>query len=204
MKLYFRSGEFDFAEDGRTLEGKWVPYEEPTTVVDFDEETHQLVRYQEQFLRHSLAAMAQGFHARGGRFANGQFIPLLVDHNDRFDAMIGHAIDLRSEDDGAYGAFRLYDDANIVKVRSILTESHRGLSLAFRDVKPPRIIDGITSRVQVFVGHVAATPSPAYQNAGITALRSIDLDPPTLETPKLAGVREWLAANRPKVEAPND
>ena len=187
---YVRAAEFQLRDDGRTLEGCIVPYGQCTDVVEVDEETKQLVRYREQFLPHSLAAMAQGFKARGGKF-----VPLLIDHNDRFDNMIGHAVDLRSEDDGAYASFRLYDSDNITKVRSILTESHTGLSIMFRDTREPKVVDGVVSRVQVHVAHVAATPTPAYVGAGIESLRS-----ETLEfvdhKPLLNDVRAWLQQER--------
>lgn len=196
MKSTFvRSADFELRDDGRTLAGKIVPYGEVANVVELDDETGELVRYQEQFLPHSLAAMAQGFQSRGGKFANGQFIPLLIDHNDNFDNMIGHAVELRDEDDGAYASFRLYDDARITKIRSVLSESHTGLSVAFRDVRNPKLIDGIVSRVQVFVGHVAATPSPAYPSAAITAMRS-DETPTEYERPILTSVKAWLDEQR--------
>jgi HK97 family phage prohead protease len=198
VTTFIRSADFELRDDGRTLSGRIVPYNEVANIVELDEETQSLVRYQETFLPHSLAAMAQGFAARGGKFANGQFIPLLIDHNDNFDNMIGHATELRDEDDGAYASFRLYDDSRITKIRSVLTESHKGLSISFRDVRKPKIIDGIVQRVQVFVAHVAATPSPAYSNAGILALRSSEETEPV--TPLLNGVKEWLASQRKSVD----
>lgn len=196
--LHIRTAEFELRDDGRTLEGRIVPYDEIATVVEFDAEANAMVRYQETFAKHSLAAMAQGFAARGGKFANGQFIPLLIDHNDKFDNMIGHAVSLDDRDDGAYAAFRLYEDSRIQKIRSVLKESHTGLSVSFRDVRAPKIINDVVHRVQVFVAHVAATPSPTYQGAGILAMRSSDEMEPI--TPLLNGVKEWLAANKAKAE----
>jgi len=191
---FIRSADFELRDDGRTLTGRIVPYGEIANVVEVDAETNEMVRYQETFLPHSLAAMAQGFSARGGKFANGQFIPLLIDHNDNFDNMVGHATELRDEDDGAYASFRLYDDVRIQKIRSVLTESHTGLSISFRDVRTPKIVNDVVQRVQVFVSHVAATPSPAYQSAGILALRSNAECEPV--TPLLNNVKEWLASQR--------
>jgi HK97 family phage prohead protease len=188
---FIRSAEFELRDDGRTLTGRIVPYGEVANIVELDEATGELVRYQEQFLPNSLMAMSQGFQARGGKF-----VPLLIDHNDNFDNMIGHATELRSESDGAYGSFRLYEDDRIMKIRSVLTESHTGLSIAFRDTRAPKTIDGVVSHVQVHVGHVAATPSPAYQGATIEALRASQgamVDP---ERPSLDGIRAWLAMER--------
>lgn len=191
---FVRSAEFELRDDGRTLTGRVVPYGEVAHIVE--EIDGELVRYDEQFLKHSLLGMAQGFQARGGKASNGNpFIPLLIDHEDKFGNTIGFATELRSEDDGAYASFRLYDSTDILKIRSVLTESHTGLSIAFRDIRDPKILNGVVSRVQVYVGHVAATPVPAYAGAGITAMRSGDAEP-IIERPHLSSVREWLNAQR--------
>lgn len=191
MKATFiRNAEFQLRDDGRTLEGCIVPYGQVIDVVELDDD-NQIVRYKEQFLPHSLAAVAQGFKARGGKF-----IPLLIDHNDKFDNMIGHAVEMRSEDDGAYAAFRLYDAENIMKIRSILTESHTGLSIKFADIREPKVIDGVVSRVQVHVSHVAATPAPAYVGAGVQSLRSETGLELVEHKPLLNEVKAWLQAER--------
>lgn len=199
-QTFIRTAEFELRDDGRTLTGRIVPYGEVSTVVEMNEETNEMVRYQETFLAHSLAAMSQAFSARGGRMpGTGHFIPLLIDHNDAFDNMIGHAVELRDEDDGAYASFRLYDDMRIQKIRSVLSESHTGLSVAFRDIKAPRIVNDVVSRVQVFVGHVAATPTPAYQGARIMEMRSDEPEAFIPTRPKLTDVRAWLNEQRKPV-----
>jgi hypothetical protein len=174
-------------DDGRTLEGRIVPYGQVATVLEPDPDTNQLVRYQEQFLPNSLAAMAQGFKDRGRLD-----LPLLLSHTESLDNRIGFATGLENRDDGAWASFRIYEDSNLVKIQSMLRESHTGLSVAFKDTRPPKLIGGVISRVQVFVGHVAATPTPTYAGAGITAMRSAD-DSQESPRPLLDGVREWLA-----------
>lgn len=198
--VFIRSAEFELRDDGRTLSGRIVPYGEVASIVERDEATSELLRYREQFLPHSFAAMAQGFRARGGDRSqrSNMFVPLLIDHSDRFDDMIGHAVELNDEDDGAYATFRLYDDERITKIRSVLSESHTGLSVSFRDIRPPKDIGGVISRVQVGINHVAATPRPAYANARIESLRN-DGENTVLDTPRLNDVREWLQSQRPTV-----
>jgi HK97 family phage prohead protease len=193
---FIRSAEFELRDDGRTLFGRVVPYGEVASIVEVDESTKDLVRYREQFLPHSFAAMAQGFKARGGDRSqrSNMFVALLMNHSDRLDDMIGHAIELDDRDDGAYATFRLYDDDRITRIRSILTESHTGLSVSFAELKPARIIDGIVSRVQVAINHVAATPTPAYSGARIESMRSTE--EMCVETPRLNNVREWLQEQR--------
>lgn len=181
---------FQLRSDGRTLEGMIVPYQQVATVMEVDPDTNELVRYQEQFLTGSLAGMAQGFKARGLLD-----VPLLMGHVESFQNRIGYATGLDSKTDGAWASFRIYEDANLVKIQSMLRESHTGLSIAFKDTRQPKMIDGVVSRVQVFVGHVAATPTPTYASAGITAMRSQD-DPQEAPRPLLEDVRAWLANQR--------
>jgi HK97 family phage prohead protease len=195
--LFIRSADFAMRDDGRTLHGRIVPYGETAEITEIDESTNELVRYREQFLPHSLAAMVQGFRARGGDATprSNCFVPLLLDHRDNFDSMIGQAVELTDDDDGAYATFRLYDDEKLTKIRSVLTESHNGLSVMFRDTRPAKVINGVISRVQVHVAHVAATPRPAYANAGIDSIRAGETTP-VIETPLLNDVRRWLDEQR--------
>jgi phage head maturation protease len=180
---------FSLRDDGRSLEGMIVPYGQPATVVEPDE-SGKLVKYQEQFLRGSLAGMAQGFKARGMLD-----VPLFIGHQESFQNRIGFATGLQDREDGAWASFRIYDDSNLVKIQSMLRESHTGLSIAFRDTRQPRLINGVISRVQVFVGHVAATPVPTYAGAGITAIRSTDDQ--EAPRPALDAVRAWLSTQQP-------
>lgn len=194
--MFIRSVDFSMRDDGRTLHGRIVPYNEVADIVEFDEESQSMKRYREQFLPHSLAAMVQGFRARGGdnSIRSNCFVPLLIDHRDNFDSMIGQAIELTDADDGAYATFRLYEDERIIKIRSVLTESHSGLSVMFRDTRPPKLVGDIVSRVQVHVAHVAATATPAYATAGIDSIRSTET--PVIDSPRLHSVREWLNSER--------
>lgn len=176
-------------DDGRTLEGMIVPYGQVAEVTELDPDTNQLVRYQEQFLKGSLARMEQGFRSRGLLD-----VPLLLSHtDDTIQNRIGFATSMESRSDGAWATFRIYEDTNLTKTLSMLRESHTGLSVAFRDTRPPKLVDGVVSRVQVFVGHVAATPTPTYATAGITAMRADDQDN---GRPLLDEVRQWLQSQK--------
>ena len=192
MKRAFAVDEWHVRSDndGRTVEGRIVPYMEPTDVVERDRATGEVVRYREQFLPRSCLAMAQSVLSRG----NAAFIAFLMDHEEHdFDAKIGYAANLEDRDDGAYAKFRLYNSRDIEKVVSMLEESHHGLSVNFADRKPPKDIDGIVSRVQVHIDHVAATPTPCYAGAGITGMRSIEeIAQAEALTPNLDSIKEWL------------
>ena len=176
--------------DGRTVEGRIVPYMEPADIVERDTDTGGWKEYKEQFLPRSCLAMSQVIHRRG----NGAFIAFLMDHEEHdFDAKIGYAANLEDREDGGWATFRLYQSRDIEKVTCMLNESHRGLSINFADVKPPKMIDGVVSHVQVHIDHVAATPTPCYAGAGIRGIRAIDdtslMVPPT---PNLDQVMQWL------------
>lgn len=178
-------------DDGRTLEGCIVPYNQIAEIVERDQATGDLVRYQEQFLPRSLDRQAQAVQRRG----NGSFIWLNLDHAMDFDSKIGHCIWMRSEADGAYAGFRLYPGAQLEKVKGMLRESHTGLSVNFGDFRPPKVINDVVSRVQVILDSVAATPTPAYSGAGIMSMRSFQGEMLN-ETPNLASVRQMLSELR--------
>lgn len=174
-------------DDGRTVEGRIVPYGEVTEIIEEDSVTGELVRYQEQFLPGSLYRQALGIQRRG----NGNFIRFVLDHDEQFDTWIGSLTGLESKEDGAWGSFRLYDSKDLLKVQSMLRESHNGLSIGFQDYRPPKVVDGVISRVQVTLRHVAATPVPAYSSAGITSVRNESAEP-YCDTPELEKVRQLL------------
>lgn len=184
-KHLINGAELHLRSDGRTVDGRIVPYGE---VVDVLERTAEgIVSYREQFLPRSCLAMAQSVHKRG----NAAFISFLMEHEEHdFDSKIGYATDLRDSDDGAYATFKLYDGNDLDKVRSMLRESHNGLSVSFADVKPPRMLDDVISRVQVHIDHVAATPTPIYAGAAITGMRADEGY--AVETPHLNEITAWL------------
>jgi len=178
-------------DDGRTVDGRIVPYMQPTQVTEYDA-NGALVTYREQFMPRSCLFMAQTAERR----RNAGWISLQLDHSETpsLDSRIGYATTLEDRDDGAYATFRLYASRDLDKIVSMLDESHRGLSVHFADRKPPRIIDDIVSRVQVHIDHVAATPTPAYANAGIVAMReAMQIEP---ATPNLDEIRQWLDTMR--------
>ena len=172
--------------DGRSVRGRIVPFMEPTTIVDKGE------RFREQFLPGCITALIQVAQRRG----NPGFIGLNFDHDESFDARIGVAANIEQLDDGGWADFRLYENRDLDKVRSMLTESHTGLSVMFDDVVPPRVLNGIRSRAQILIRHVAATPWAAYDGARVTGVRSESIEPPTLdeiaERPALAEWQSYL------------
>ena len=128
-------------------------------------------------------------------------VSLNLEHNETIESRIGYAAELDERDDGVYAIFRLYEGRDIEKHRSMLRESHTGLSVKFADVKPPKMLEDVVSHVQVILEHVAATPLPAYASAEILAMRGSDNDDQVttqmeITRPNLENVREWLASMR--------
>lgn len=184
---YVGSDSLSLRDDGRTVEGLIVPYGQVTEITESDPTTGETVRYRESFQQGSLARQAQGIQRRG----NGTYIRFLLDHDESFDTWIGALNMLDSREDGAWASFRLYESDDLKKVQSMLRESHTGLSVGFQDYRPPKVLDGVVTRVQVTLRHVAATPVPAYEGALITAMREAD---PQHETPELEAVKAYLAS----------
>ena len=190
MKRIIEHAELHVRSDGRTVDGRIIPYNEIVQV--FERHADGIVSYREQFLPRSCLAMAQAVRKRG----NAAFIAFNLDHEEHdFDSKIGYATDLRDEDDGAYATFKLYDGNDLDKVRSMLTESHTGLCVSFADLRPPDVDGDLYSRKQVHIDHVAATPTPVYAGAAITGMRSDD-EFHTIPTPRLDDVNAWLAEMR--------
>lgn len=179
-------GRWELRDDGRSVLGRIVPFNEPAVVIDRGE------RFREQFLPGSLTRMCQVIAKRG----NAGWVSLNLDHDEGFDARIGYARMIEQRDDGGWADFKLYRGPQLDKVRSMLEESHTGLSVMFDDIAPPKVLDGIRSRVQVVISHVAATAFPVYRGAKITAMRDEVTTPAPITSDELderPALAEWRA-----------
>jgi phage head maturation protease len=172
--------EFEVREDGRDIEGLIAPYEAPAEVNDGEG------FYLEVFARDSFDGMFQAFDAR----KDYKRVRLNLDHRSDFDHEVGFATLIADSTDGVVGSFRLWAGSDLDKVRSMLTESHTGLSVEFgaraRRVRP----DGTIERRGANIYAVAATPTPAYPGAGILAMRDGDPAETVGPTPLLDGMLE--------------
>lgn len=161
LQLEVEHGEWKLRDDGRSVRGRIVPYREPSIVIERGE------RFREQFLPGCLTRMCQLVHKRG----NAGWVSLNLDHDESFAARIGYASTIDDLPDGGWADFKLYRSPDLDKVRSMLEESHTGLSVMFDDIAPPRLLDGVRSRVQIAIAHVAATAFPVYRGAQIASVR---------------------------------
>ena len=182
--------------DGRTVEGRIVPYNEPAAVVDIHPETLRREPFLEVFTPGAIAQQLQKIADLNRGRTN--FIRFNLDHGEDLSRQIGFARELSEKDDGAYATFGLYDSENLDLIQSMLRESHDGLSVEFVDHDP--IVKGDTVyRRSVEIRAVAATPFAAYQTARILAVREDteddlpwdkDDDLPPLRTPDLDHYRQ--------------
>lgn len=185
MDLIVRALAGELALDGRTVEGVVVPYDEPAEVAD---SLGPAPVYREVFTDTSFARQLQGFAARPALVRRVGFN---LDHRPELDRLVGWTDAVASTATGLVARFGLYPTANLDLVRAMLTETHTGLSVECAVHKSRVRDDGVVERRVVELVGVAATPTPSYAGAGITALRADAaadlLDRPT---PGLDAVRD--------------
>jgi Escherichia/Staphylococcus phage prohead protease len=146
--------------DGRTIEGRAVPYNERALVVDPDGK-----RYVEGFVA--------GAFRRSTRAP--QRLVLLYEHGSGILDVVGPAVALEERPDGLFGSWRAIDgavgDQALSLVRAgVLT----GLSVGFRPLGPGRRDDdGTLWRTACHLDEVSLTRSPAFAGAVVTAVRSL-------------------------------
>jgi hypothetical protein len=161
--------------DGRpTVAGRIVPIGEEATIVEPDR------TYRERFLPGCSTRVRQ----QAARLGHCRWVQLNLEHSDTIDHRIGYATSIDERPDGVYATFGLFEHAGLDKVRSMLRESHTGLSIEFADAAEPVTVGDLVSRRQIHLRGVAATPVPAYAGAVITSVReagSVDDGTPRLD-----------------------
>ena len=192
--LHLRDAEGD---EGRIVGGRIVPFGEIAEIRERNDEG-EIVEYLEEFLPNCTLANRQMAERKMGGIPS--WIPLNLDHDENFDREVGRCRSLSEQDDGAHSTFRLYAGHDLPKVRSMLSESHHGLSVQFGDRVAPIVSerDGemLVQHRQINIFHVAATPIPAYAGAGITEMREGDIEALVLGTPNIDAVEKLLSELR--------
>jgi uncharacterized protein len=137
--------------DGRTLEGRIVPYGE---AIALDDNTRE--------------AFARGAFAD----VDPASVVLLWQH-DRA-APIGRMTELREADDGAYGTFRLANTDRAREAQSLMADGIvRGLSVGFQ-ADQTETIRGVTTHTRARLRETSLVTFPAYPTAGVLAVRKED------------------------------
>ena len=191
--LSLRDAEGD---EGRIVAGRIVPFGEVGEIAEVED--GKVVRYLEEFLPGCTLANRQLAERKMQGIPS--WIPLNLDHDEGFDREVGRCRSMSEDDAGAQATFRLYSGHDLPKVRSILAESHHGLSVQFGDRVAPLVEerDGLPfiRHRQINIFHVAATPIPVYAGANITEMREEDLEALASETPNIEAVEKLLAELR--------
>lgn len=148
--------------DGRTIEGRAVPYGEVAEVVDPNGH-----RYREGF--------EAGAFRRAVRAAAARREPvLLYEHRDGMLDIVGPAVALEERSDGLYGAWRAIEGAVGDQALGLIREGILpGLSVGFRPLGPGRRgEDGTLWRTSCQLDEVSLTRAPAFTKALVMAVRS--------------------------------
>lgn len=180
---------FSLRDDGRSIYGRIVPFNVAAHVIERNAQG-EIEEYDEAFLPTSFNTMIRHGQDRG----NFGWIGLNLDHDEK--DRVGYARSVEVKDDGAYAEFKLYKSKDLELHRSMLEESHTGLSVEFMDMADPREVDGVRMRTQVYVKGVAATPQPCYADAGVLAMREDGNAVPQIVTPTLDEINEFLANDK--------
>lgn len=183
-------------EDGMTVLGRIVPIGVVGHIREPNPLTGELEDYDEVFLPGCTERIRQVAERRLG--GQPRWIDLTLDHRHSLDHRVGFCTSLSEAADGVDAGFKLADDddGRLRKVRSMLRESHSGLSIEFDDHVPP-IIDGrLRSRRAIDIFAVSATPVPAYEAARVLSVRAVEGTSmlATAGTPNLDRAQEILAS----------
>jgi len=152
--------------DGRTLDVRIVPYNEFTEVGDPPWQPE--VVYRESFM--------PGAFDHQMRAPNR--VVMDVEHegfklNKGFESWIGRAVSLRSEPDGFYGSFRVFDGPMGDKALELVREEVLGaVSMEFDPLRSiGRPSDGVVRRAKAHLDKVALLRQGAYEGARVLAMR---------------------------------
>ena len=179
----------EVSADGREVIGRIVPLGEVAHIREIGERG-ELEEYDEVFEPGCTARMRQVAQSRKGP----TWIRLTLDHGQTEDSRIGFCTNLLEADGGVDATFRLHADPwRLDKIRSMLDESHTGLSIEFTDHVPPKIEGALRRRRQIHISAVTATPIPVYSSARILAVRADENPLDAAGTPNLDRVRALLA-----------
>jgi len=151
--------------DGRTIDVRIVPYGIPTEVSDGGP------LYREMWMQGAFSDQVRG--ARAGR---AREVYVNFEHGQTMADVLGRGEALRESDDGFYGSFRILNSADGDKTLELVNDGAlNGISLEARVKKSVRMDNGVVQRMKAHLVNVALCRNPAYQSAGVLAVREEDL-----------------------------
>jgi HK97 family phage prohead protease len=158
------SFELDEEGDGRTLYTRIVPYNKPMEVAD------------PPFFEKYLESWEPGVFDKQLKAANRVDVLLNFEHEKGIGGVVGRGVELRSQQDGLHGTFRLLNGGDGDKARELVHEKVLGgMSLEAIVIKSDRSRgDGITHRTEARLKNVALCRNPAFPGAEVLAVRTED------------------------------
>lgn len=183
----------DITSDGRTVDVRIVPYGERAIANDGGGGDARGIPYQEEFV---AGVFTHQVRAANRVLAN-------FEHQPGIGGVVGHGIQLREEQDGFYGSFRMHETNDGNKALTLVREGVLdGVSLEFAPVKSLRTAAGVVQRVKAHLDSVAFCRNPAYKSAKVLAVREeILLDEtllPVLPDPQILERYERLGFELPE------
>jgi HK97 family phage prohead protease len=146
-------------EDGRTLIGRVMPYNERALVADPPTYTP----YYEEWL--------PGVFDQNTKAANR--VLLDFEHHPGIQGIIGRALTLHSELDGFYGSFKVYPNADGDKALEMYhDEVLRSFSVYAKPLRTIRADDGTMRRSKAHLDRVALCRRGAFENAKVLSARA--------------------------------
>jgi len=150
--------------EGRTLDVRIVPYGVVATVSDPGRPA-----YREQWMEGAFADQVRAKGRERQVFVNYR-------HGTGIQDVLGHGLNLRESSDGFYGSFQIHDGPDGDKALYMVRENVlAGVSLEAYPKRSVRSGDGVMQRVKAHLVGIALTPEPAYEGAGVLAIREEEL-----------------------------
>lgn len=161
-----REVAFEMGGDGRTIEARVVPYNQPTPVVDLPKYGGNGVPYIERWM--------PGAFEKQTRAANRVEVFLNFEHEDGLRGIVGHGKKLADQPDALYGTFRIHPGADGDKALHMVNEGVlTGLSIEAIPLVSKQSEDGVVNRMKARLDKVAlCRPArSAYAGAEVLAVR---------------------------------
>lgn len=166
-QLWRASADLSTRDDGRTVFGLLVPFAREATVND------GFGPYIESFKR---GAFAKSLRERGEK------VKLLVNHQRMQRLPIGKATLLREDTAGLYGEFRVSHTADGDEALTLVQDGVvDAFSIGFDPVADRDVRPGHVERTEVRLNETSLVAFPAYEDALIAGVRSLDDDRVRLE-----------------------
>lgn len=166
-EILVREFPVELAADGRTIEMRIVPYNQPGRAADPPE----FRPYQEVFLPRSFERQL----AAPNRVAAW----LNFEHEQGIRGIVGHGTHLRDAPDALYGSFRVHENADGDKALQLVNDGVLGgVSVEFKALQSNNR-GGVVERVRAHLVAVALarTGMQAYKSAEVLAVRTAPLEP---------------------------